>query len=392
MTALLLAASLAAQETISLDAAFPGGNVVLEKIEGDKVTLRPDLRDTQGDWFYWHFRVRGAQGRSLEFKFTRCNPVGVLGPAVSIDGGETWSWGGKESVLGPSAFRHAFPPDARETRFCVSIPYLEKDLRKFLDRHAGSRHLRLETLCTTRKGRKAERIHAGRLDGSPGVRLLFTARHHACESTASYSLEGILEEILADTDDGAWYRKNAEVLAIPFVDKDGVEDGDQGKNRKPRDHNRDYDDRCVHETVRAIMEYVPRWSEGRLRFAMDMHCPTLRGAHNETLYFVGSDNQDHWARVTRLSEILESIQSGPLLYRSKDNLPFGKAWNRGKNYSQGRSFKRWAEEIPGMLLSSTIEISYANANGTTVTADGARRLGRDLARAIRRFLEQEGAK
>jgi hypothetical protein len=53
------------------------------------------------------------------------------------------------------------------------------------------------------------------------------------------------------------------------------------------------------------------------------------------------------------------------------------------------SFKRWAEDLPGISLSSTIEISYANANGTTVTAEGARRFGRDLARAIRRFLEQE---
>ena len=388
LAALFLAAGLLGQETVAVDAAFPGGNILLEKIEGDTVTLRPDLRDTQGDWFFWHFRVRGAQGRTLTFKFTRGNPVGVLGPAVSADGGETWSWAGKESLQGSSAFRHAFAPDAREVRFCVSIPYLEKDLRRFLERHAGSRHLRVETLCETRKGRKAERLHVGLLDGAPPIRILLTARHHACESIAGFALEGMLEEALADTEDGLWFRKNVEIAAIPFVDKDGVEDGDQGKNRKPRDHNRDYDGESVHPTVKAIREYVPRWAGGKLRFALDLHCPTLRGAYNETIYFVGSENQDHWEKVTRFSGILESLQSGPLLYRAKDNLPFGKAWNTGKNYGQGRSFKRWAEEIPGIALSSTIEISYANANGTTVTAEGARRFGRDLARAVRRFLQQ----
>ncbi len=384
---LVLAAGLAAQETVSVDAGFPGGNIVLEKIEGDTVFLRPDLRDTRGDWFYWHFRVRGAGGRELTFKFTRCNPVGVLGAAASADGGRTWSWTGKDSAQGASAFRYAFAPDARDVRFCVSIPYLEKNLGEFLERHAGNRHLRAETLCVTPKGRKVERLHLGRLDGDPPVRVLFTARHHACEMIASYALEGILEEVLADTEDGRWFRGNAEVLAIPFVDKDGVEDGDQGKNRKPRDHNRDYDGQSVHAPVKAIREFVPRWAGGRLRFALDLHCPTLRGAYNETIYFVGSENPEHWERVTRFSEILESVQSGPLLFRAKDNLPFGKAWNTGKNYGQGMSFKRWAEEIPGIGLSSTLEVSYANANGTTVTADGARRLGRDLARALRRYLE-----
>ncbi len=388
MRALALATVLLAQETVSVDAAFPGGNIVVEKIDGDTVSLRPDLRDTQGDWFYWQFRVRGAQGRTLACECTPCSPVGVLGAAAGADGGGTWSWTGKESAQGNSAFRYAFAPDARDVRFCVSIPYLEKDLRKFLDRHAGRKHLRAETLCETPKGRKAERIHAGKLDGPPAARILLTARHHACESTASFALEGILEEVLADTDDGRWFRKNAEIAAIPFVDKDGVEDGDQGKNRKPRDHNRDYDGESVHPTVKAIRDFVPRWSEGKLRFALDLHCPTLRGAYNETIYFVGSQNEDHWKKTARFSEILESLQSGPLLYRASDNLPFGKAWNTGKNFGQGMSFKRWAEDLPGIALSSTIEISYANANGKTVTAEGARHFGRDLARTIRRFLEQ----
>ena len=52
--------------------------------------------------------------------------------------------------------------------------------------------------------------------------------------------------MLADNEDGYWFRRNVEVLAIPFMDKDGVEEGDQGKNRKPRDHNRDYIGQSVH--------------------------------------------------------------------------------------------------------------------------------------------------
>src|SRR5262247_3923851 len=84
-----------AQEAVRVDADIPGGNIVVDKIEGDTVSVHQDLRDTQGHWFYWQFRVRGAQGRTLTFQFTKGDVVGVLGPAMSVDGGESWTWLGK---------------------------------------------------------------------------------------------------------------------------------------------------------------------------------------------------------------------------------------------------------------------------------------------------------
>ena len=71
--------------TPEIDADFPGGNVVLERIEGDEVHLHQDPRDTAGFWFYWYFRVRARGGRTLTFHFTKGNVIGVRGPAVSTD-------------------------------------------------------------------------------------------------------------------------------------------------------------------------------------------------------------------------------------------------------------------------------------------------------------------
>jgi len=372
---LLFALLTGGQEGLRVDASFPGGNILVDKIDGDTVSVHQDLRDTAGDWFYWQFRVRGAEGRTLTFQFTQGNVLGVLGPALSKDGGTTWTWLGTESVKGNS-FYYAFAADAGDVRFCFSIPYQESDLKRFLAKHA---EVGVETLCTTAKGRKVERLRVG----SGGIKMLFTARHHACEMIASYVLEGILEEASSN----AWFQMNAEIVAIPFMDKDGVEDGDQGKNRKPRDHNRDYDGESLYASTKAVRESVPAWSGGKLKFALDLHCPTLRGANNETIYFVGSENQDNWKKIQRLSELLESMQKGPLVFRSKDNVPFGTAWNSAANYTKGMHFSRWALDLPGIEAASTLEISYANANGTTVTADSARALGRDLARALRKFLE-----
>jgi hypothetical protein len=373
---------------LSIDADYPGGNIVVERIEGETVHIRPDLRDTNGWWFYWNFRVRGAGGQRLTFDFGEKNPIGVRGPAVSTDGGKSWSWLGAEAVEGAS-FTYAFYGDAGDVRFCFAVPYQETDLQKFLKKYAGNSHLSVRQLCKSRKNRTVERVHAGKLDGEPKYRVLLTCRHHSCEMMASYSLEGLLEAILADTADGRWLRENIEVMAIPFMDKDGVEDGDQGKNRKPRDHNRDYVGDSIYPSVKALRDFVPRWSRGRLKVTFDLHCPYIRGPHNEVIYMVGSPYESIWRQQVEYGRILESLKSGPVAYKAEDNLPFGQGWNTETSYGGGKSCSRWASELAGIWLATTFEIPYANAGGQAVTAQSARAFGHGLASALRRYLEHE---
>ena len=372
-------------ESMHIDGNCPGGNIVLERIDGDNVYLHQDLRDTAGDWFYWNFRVVGAAGRTLTFHFTGSNVIGVRGPAVSTDGGERWCWLGAQAVNGKS-FRYTFGPKAKEVRFCFAMPYLQADLDKFLGHHQGHANLKVASLCKTKAGRNVERLHLGRLNGTPEHRVLITCRHHACEMMASHALEGLLAAVLADTDDGRWLCRHVELLVIPFMDKDGVEEGDQGKNRKPRDHNRDYSGKSVHREVEALRRYVPDWCAGRLDFALDMHDPHIRGHHNEVIYFVENDGPTT-AGVRRFAQTLEKSRTGPLPYRAADNLAFGSAWNTAKNYRAGLNFSRWACQLPQIRFAAAIEIPYANASGQPVTAQTARAFGADLARALRQFLD-----
>lgn len=378
-----------ASPPVTVDANYPGGNIIVERVESDAVYLRPDLRDTRGWWFYWSFRVRGAQGRTLTFHFSGNNPIGVRGPAVSTDGGRDWSWLGSDAVQDGS-FAYAFPAGADEVRFSFAMPYLEANLKEFLARYKDSPYVAARELCKSPKGRSVERLHVGRLDGDARCRVLVTARHHACEMMASYAMEGLLEAVLADNDDGYWFRRNVEVLAIPFVDKDGVEDGDQGKNRKPRDHNRDYIGPSVHSSTAALRTFVPNWSNGRLAAAFDLHCPWIRGPYNEVIYIVGSPDESMWRQQQEFGGILETVQRGPLVYHASDNLPFGKAWNTGANTDGGKSFGDWAAGLPGIRLSASLEIPYANASGQPVTGDAARAFGCSLAKAIRGYLERAG--
>ncbi len=373
---------------LAIDADFLGGNIVVEQITGDTVLLRPDQRDSAEWWFYWYFRVRGAAGRTLRFQFSGRNPIGTQGPAVSTDAGRSWSWLGPQAVHG-SSFSYTFDQEYDEVRFCFSIPYREADLQEFLRQYADSPCLAIGELCRTRKDRSVERLHVGNLGGDATYRVLLTARHHACESIASYALEGLVEAVLADTDVGRWFRDNVEVLAIPFVDKDGVEDGDQGKNRRPHDHNRDYLGESIYPSVRAIRRFVPRWAKGKLKVAIDLHCPHISGKYNEIIYMVGSADSDVWRQQQEFASILESSREGPLPYSADSSLPFGTGWNTASNYGRHKSSSGWAAEQAGVRLATTIEIPYANVGTAVVTTDNARAFGHDLARALRRYLEND---
>jgi hypothetical protein len=348
-----------------VDADFPGGNILVDALDGDRLLVHQDLRDTEGDWFYWAFRVRGAAGRTLDVTFTGSDPFTSRGPAVSDDGGASWRW------LGPvdgRRFTYHVPRGAEDVRFAMTIPYTQADLDAWL---APQDDVARGVLCTSRAGRPVELLRWSA--PAPRGRVLLTARHHACETMASFVLEGFLAEAIA--------HPTVDVVAVPFVDKDGVEQGDQGKNRRPRDHNRDYDDQPLYPEVAAVMAL-----DGPFDLALDLHCPWIRGEGNEHIYFVGGEDEANWRRVLRLAAALEAAEHGPLPYAASHGLPFGQGWNTAANYGGGVSFTTAARNLPGRPVSASLEFPYALVDGVETSPDSARRFGRGLARAVRDWL------
>lgn len=377
-----------------IDAEFPGGNIVVVRTGPDWAEVRQDLRDTEGWWFWWQFRVRGAGGRRLTFRHVLPRdpakggfPFDRRGPAVSVDGGSTWSWMGAESVTQTergAEFCFEFPKAAEDVRFAYALPYVDSDLQRLLAQYAGSPHLEQRQLCQSGKGRPVRRLRVGCLK-DPRTRVLVTARHHCCESLAGYEIEGLIEAALAESDLGRWFQREVELMIVPFVDTDGVEDGDQGKNRRPRDHNRDYSGESIYAETRAMRAQIPAWAGDRLRVALDLHCPYVG---DQKIHIVGSPLPAVWEEQRRFGRILEATATGPLPYRTEDDLPFGQGWNVSANCALGMSCARWAADLPGVRLATSVEFPYAEALGVAVTAEGARAFGRDLARAMRGYLSE----
>jgi len=267
----------------------------------------------------------------------------------------------------------------------MTMPYLETDWRKFISKYRGHAGLEAGNLCKSRAGRDVEKIRLGNLS-DPARKVLITCRHHACETMASYALEGWIAYLFSAESDAEWMMKNMDILAIPFVDKDGCEAGDQGKARIPHDHNRDYQTR-IYPEIEAITKEIPAWLNGRKLTGFDLHCPWLRYERNEMVYQVGSEIPAHQDAQRRFSEILAATKKGPLPFRPEDGLAYGLEWNTRENFGAGMNCSRWMESLPGITMATTFEIPYADAHGVEVNRESARALGMDLGRACARYLQ-----
>ena len=191
--------------SIEIDSNFPGGNIVVNKIRKNTLFIDPDLRDTEGHWFYWYFAVRNAGGRKLIVKFSGKKCLGKAGPAISLDGGVTWNWLGRD-LTKKDSFSYRIPEKCSEVRFCFGIPYLQTNWETFLKSYLTHPFLSTHVLCTTESGREAEYIKIGNPTASVPIKILFTARHHACEMMANYVLEGIIRCFLNELNNDSWVR------------------------------------------------------------------------------------------------------------------------------------------------------------------------------------------
>ena len=363
-------------QPFSVVADFPGANIAVDRIDGNDVYIHQELRGTSPWWFHWAFRVLNANGRKLSFHFTERITFPTMGIAVSTDCGTTWHWTGTDALFPieqPNGFSVMVPGGADDIRFAITIPYQQSNLDQF--RHEFPQ-LRCDTLCRSRHGRPVELLHAGRTDGLANYKLYLSSRHHACEAIGTWLLEAIIRAALADTPTGLWFQEHVEILAVPFVDKDGVEEGDQGKDRQPHDHNRDYD-AGLYPEVFAIKKLLPAWIGHSSTIALDLHCPSIG---EKRAYMVKVGDKQNLDTQRRFVQILEHCHAGPGAFLESDH----GSWDKGGNvYDNGLQSTRWLSTLPGILLTGTIETPYAQIRDAVITIPVIRSFGESIAKALR---------
>lgn len=361
---------------ISIDRDFSGGNIRLIDIQEDTVFLENELRDTEGDWFYWAFRVKGAAGRTLTFDFGEKAWIGRWGAAVSHDALD-WTWGGAVSS-DLKCFTYTFGADEDEVYFCHDIRYSP-------ERFARTAHelgLTVRELTVSEKGRSVPYIEIGTGDKC----VLLTARHHACESTGTYVMEGIIREYLNEPLEGF------RLIAIPFMDFDGAQDGDQGKNRIPHDHNRDYDgDSPIYSTVRCVKALA---AKEQIDYMLDLHSPWHISRTDQPIgpenandcVFVVQKNTAMQSKQILFSKLLaETLAENPngMQHDMRADVPVNYGWNQDSIMKA--SCSAFFAHHPKTYLALSLETAYFGLEGNRVTADRLIEEGRGVLRTLKKM-------
>ena len=361
---------------MKFDIDFPGGNGEMTSAYGDVITVSPQLRDTCGEWFYWAFRISNASGRTIKFKLElKENPSYLLassrGPAVKTENGD-WRW-----LHGYAPCRNDFEyrfTDDSPVFFSNTFVFTRRDWGLFAAKYPFTK----TSLAKTKAGRDFDLFRTG--SANPVHRILLTCRNHSCESAASFVLEGIAAGFI----ENEYLMKNCELAVLPFMDTDGVENGDQGKNRTPHDHNRDYTANPIYAEVKALMNADFLWNDNKLCIAMDLHNPML--CSDEYVHYPEAECVKLRSAQAGFSGYVENCRTSEILFDAKKALrPFGAGHNQPNRATCGA----WMEKLPSVRMVMTLETPYADTLGKAVTPDSAFHFGQDIARAMEIFIRKE---
>lgn len=365
---------------MEITTAFPGGNAIIKQTEINTYSIEPDQRIGTMLWFYWCFKLLDPQNQVYTFNLSpKCTTS--KGYAISIDQGLTWQWA-DPATFKDNIITFQAPANTNEVILSMGMTYTLKNWQYFLSHINFIEEASLETLCTTRNGRQAPilRIKKNQIQK---YKLVITARHHCCEMMANYVLEGMIKYVFQNINKSDL--QAIEFVFIPMVDLDGVEEGDQGKGRAPHDHNRDYGEICLYPETHAIKAEVNKNKNQKL-MTLDVHCPHLKGFWNEQVYIVGKPFERMIKEEKKFLEIVETENDGELPFGRKNILPYGMEWN---TIPPGSSNGTWCGQQAHVMLASSVEIPYGNAEGHDVTQDSARKLGEVIVRAMIQYINSK---
>ena len=344
---------------------FPGSNIEILDMSQHLVIVRPQLKDTTTEWFYWAFCVEGAQNETWTFSFAGQNDIGYFGPAVSRDLQE-WHWAGADVLDGYSRFTYRFGPDDTAVYFAHDMLYLPDRF----DQLAESLALPVRKLVMSEKNNP---VKMARL-GSGKKTIVLTSRHHSCESTGNYVMEGMLLELIREP------MKDFRVLAVPFMDIDGVLHGDQGKNRFPHDHNRDYLDEPIYLSTAALMD-ITRTLD--VIYLIDLHSPWHFGGRHDTCFIVHAVTEmgEKYQQFSRILQDMTRSDPESIQYHMSNNIDVDVDWN----VSDSPTCSRYYAQQQSVELSFIFETMYFGKAENSVTQQRLIHLGVNLAKALKKY-------
>ncbi len=340
-------------------------------------------------WF--HIEASGLGGAPVEFVWEHADiclgshtELARLRPVLRADGGD---WTRVQAVTVDQLddgrkhvrFSHAGGAEAVAAAFCY--PYAPPDLDATLA-DAASPWERC-SIGVTHEGRPVTRLRlAGERGGErPGLYLM--ARQHSGETPGSWGLDGILRHLASDADEARELREALDVWVCPFVDLDGVVNGDYGKDALPWDYNRAWERLPMRASVHAIQRDLMRFRKHtQPRLVIDLHGP-------------GHSTPGVYVQLPR-SERPEAQRQGGLefgadlaaLFPELAAASLTRETTYASRWNKLSTLGTWTWDFLEQTQCVTVEISYQRLTDEPLTPDGYHEIGRRVLRAAHAWLSR----
>ncbi len=383
---------MAARGLIAVPARVSGNGVVTHvdrREDGWTVEFMSEPRTSpQPLWFHVH--CENAGGRPVRFLWA--NASGCLGistetdlcrvrPVMRLDG-RGWTRVADTSVvqgrLGGPSLEFGTPSGCESVDVAFCYPYAPADLDLTLAEIPDVWNRAVMGLSG--EGRPVSRLDASSASGEdvPGAYVI--ARQHAGETPGSWVLDGLIRAVAEASPDDALRR--IEWWVVPFVDLDGVIEGNYGKDALPWDFNRAWCRMPMRPEVLTLQQDMRRFAARfETRTVLDLHGPG--GAENGLYQFLARDGRPPAQReaqatlLPHLANAMAEIDSARL-QRIPD---YPSRW--GTTDTVGNWAWDFLDETPAV----SIETAYQGlTEGAWLDTAGYRDVGRRLAQAIARWL------
>lgn len=253
--------------TITIDAAFDGGNIRVVAIEGDRVDLEI-VRDHQSDFFQWfYFRVAGAHGRRLTFRILNAGqsayPFGWPGYKTRAST-DRLHWRMIDTAYDDGVLSFDYAVEGQLAWFAYFAPYTMEMHHDLVARTAAKPGVEHRQLGQSLDGQAIDYFRIG--DGPKPVWLY--ARQHPGESMAEWWMEGALDWLTSPA--AAPLLAKATVHVVPNMNPDGTRRGHLRTNAAGVNLNREWHAPTAERSPEVLCVRDAMDATG-VAFAIDVH-------------------------------------------------------------------------------------------------------------------------
>lgn len=256
--------------TISINAAFDSGNIVVDSIDGTRARLSI-RKDRESDFFQWfHFRVACAVGDELELAIAGLGdsayPDGWPGYAAcaSYDR-ENWFRLDTGYDAGTLTINHS--AEGQLLWIAYFAPYSMERHHDLVASVAECDGVSYRCLGTSLEGQPIDCLEMG----TGPVQVWLYARQHPGESMAEWWMEGALEKLTDPADPHARsLRQKCRFHIVPNMNPDGSRRGHLRTNYAGVNLNREWDNPTADRSP-EVLAVRNAMDESGVDWAMDVH-------------------------------------------------------------------------------------------------------------------------